>query len=249
MQKVASLKFHFHRRRRRRGRHRTRTSSVIFASLCFLLVHLASASNSMNQEPEIKLSHHYAQLARAGPLRGIQLTWRDESRSPTGSHSLSTLAYLGLAYAAPPVGLLRLMPPGAPIYTKHTSGDSMSTARLMPANREAQVRNQNQFGRQCVRLSDWRSTKSLATPLPGDKTNDHVTTRVKIGPDSIASAEAAQRNRHQQSEDCLNLNLFFPIASNLSSQGEAIEKKAHKNFNNDESIDLGKLTISFSSLL
>lgn len=98
--------------------------------------------------------HYLARLNKLGLIRG---------RSLDGG---AVAAFLGVPYAAPPVGPLRFMPPGA------YSGPQSQSARGL---------DQTQFGHSCVRLHDWLD------PKPAGKLSD------------------------QQSEDCLNANIFVPI--------------------------------------
>lgn len=164
---------------KRRKRRKKQPQQLL---LTCLLLSLAGSEQVQASQPTSGLGQleYYAHLPK--PL-GLSAGLRVIRPQATGSQHVA--AFLGLNYAAPPVGPLRLMPPGA---NRLPVNPTKLTAQfvLLPANqRTNQIREASKFGHQCVELSDW---------LSSDQT-------------------ILDRTKQVQSEDCLNANLFIPLKS------------------------------------
>ena len=118
---------------------------------------------------------------RQGPLQGILL-------APDYPGLGTVEAFLGVPYAAPPVGGLRFMPPGAP--------------KSWPAS---QVRQATQFGPVCPQL------------LP-DLSDEENSLRFLSPGRLAYLRRLFTYLAPNQSEDCLHLNIYSPAASPARSR-------------------------------
>lgn len=120
----------------------------------------------------------YAQLPKPlGLLAGLQV-------------DASTAAFLGVSYAAAPLGPLRLMPPGASLSPEPAV--STRTFRLLPAGVHSnQVREATKFQHECVRLADW--LLEPAARQSEDCLNANLFVPLKLSP-----AEGRQRQPEEQ---------------------------------------------------
>lgn len=165
--------------------------------LPLLLVATLQVSRRAGSTPSPPLDDYYATIPKLGPIKGLR---------PANEPGL--VAFLNIPYAAAPVNLLRFMPPGA--YVASSPAASQLIERRPLANQDQHhsrqlqrvpVRLHNQFGKDCVRLSDWLS----------DLTNG-----------SASKSPAARL----QSEDCLNLNVFVPIHEQPNHPSQAANHSA-----------------------
>lgn len=163
---------------------------LILLSLMMMMMsssaNCSSSSSFNNQEDR---SYYYVTLARSNlKLGGIRVIQSESQTTSSYHHSRPVslgAAFLGIPYAAAPVGLLRFMPAAA--FTGQTSASVNSSEsqqsnrqyQLMPGGKISHVQEHNRVGDRCVNLSNWFNVS-----------------RVKVD---------------NESENCLKLNVFVPI--------------------------------------
>jgi len=138
------------------------------------------------------------QLARFGVIRG--LSFGSISTSSKHESEPQVAAFLGLPYAGDPMGSLRFMPPPGRHASARTPPAQQCAAR--DSGEPVATRPFASFGPECVRLADW---------LPdGDRAHSHF----------------ARARRQLQSESCLNLNVFVPLALGRAERAAGDESPA-----------------------
>lgn len=152
-------------------------------------------------QPQVSC-HYYVSVAKLGPICGL----RTLASSPHRPGLLVPLAsFLGIPYAAPPIGPLRFMPPGAFASSNIINNNTATSHRqyqLMPGGRVTTVQEFTEFGLQCVRLSNW---------LP---------------------AEVAKLPHDRESENCLKLNILVPIHESVERLNADLLSR-QQNFNHE----------------
>lgn len=111
------------------------------------------------------------------------------------NHQMShyVASFEAIPYAAPPLGVLRFMPPGAPSPSSSSSKNSPRPYELMPGGKISHIQEHTRPGLNCIRLANWLQPADLPTqqkpPLPPP-------------------------SRPLESEDCLHLSIYVPVSGN-----------------------------------
>lgn len=172
---------------------------------------------------KLRVSDYYASLPKLGYVSGAKLS--------TGQGYVA--AFLGIPYANPPTGSLRLMPPSAPSSHSHVASagsqvqDGTEQRFLMPLGQRATVRRHTHFGHQCVRLSDWLELSNASLDMRtdnGSSSSSFLDHNQEGTEGRTQPSEEVKRRRQAQSEDCLNLNVFIPINESGNDQQTSFDK-------------------------
>lgn len=213
----------------------TQTSSISDAGRTLLFVQLLAALSSSlivvagANEPATtnNLRLYHATLPKVGLISGLTIDPRQSRAS--GGHDDNehdhdhdeplVVGFLGIPYAAAPIGPLRFMPPGALQLTsqqqQQQSRPKQQQLVLMPAGQPASARPFNRLGSRCVHLADWLNHSNVANDHQDNNQDQFLLPKQQQQQSAAQSEWWRQRSlkRKQQSEDCLNLNVFVPIAS------------------------------------